>query len=160
MPLLPWERKTGWGGIQNPRGQYTRKIWQEEKEQREGKSNGEKPPWKSRIMTKRRQKPVKSSHTTKAVKYGTISLACVSSCHWTAGPQTRAATTDGSRPGRAYRTHTHTTKCSWYNQAALVLITLRENTHTHRHTSKYKRWLLYVSSRPSKLVRMWTHWED
>lgn len=85
--------------------------------------------FKSRIMTKQRQKPVKSLRTTKAVKYGTVSLACVSSCHWTAGPQTRATTTDGSRPGRAYRTHTPL-NVHGIMRPALVLITFKENTDT------------------------------
>lgn len=85
--------------------------------------------FKSRIMTKQRQKPVKSLRTTKAVKYGTVSLACVSSCHWTAGPQTRATTTDSSRPGRAYRTHTPL-NVHGIMRPALVLITFKENTDT------------------------------
>lgn len=63
---------------------------------------------------------------------------------WTAGPQravfsTSAAATDGLEawPCLPQRAHSHTTKCSWRNQAAqppLVHITFEENTHRHALT--------------------------
>lgn len=78
------------------------------------------------------------AHITKAVEYGTISLVCVSSCHWTAGPQ-RAVfhqRCDHRRleawPCLPQRSHSHTTKCSRYNQAAQPLfwfLLLLRKTH-------------------------------
>lgn len=123
------EKKTERGGIQDTRGRYTRKSDGRKKQRDWEREQQTETSFKSRIMTKQRQKPVKSLRTTKAVKYGTVSLACVSSCHWTAGPQTRATTTDGSRPGRAYRTHTPL-NVHGIMRPALVLITFKENTDT------------------------------
>ena len=87
----------------------------------------------------------KKRNATKAVGYGTISLVCVSSRHWTAGPQ-RAVfhqRRDHRRleawPCLPQKAHSHTTKCSLYNQAAQPLwfpLLLRE-THTHTHTRKH-----------------------
>lgn len=117
------EKKTERGEIQDTRGRYTRKS-DRRKKQRDWATD------RNLLQIKDlRQKPVKSLRTTNAVKYGTVSLACVSSCHWTAGPQTRATTTDGSRPGRAYRTHTPL-NVHGIMRPALVLITFKENTDT------------------------------
>lgn len=42
---------------------------------------------KSKLMTANMSLESEKSHTTKADEYGTVSLVCVSSCHWMAGPQ-------------------------------------------------------------------------
>ncbi len=96
----------------------------------------------------------KYTHVTKAVEYGTISLVCVSSCHWTAGPQ-RAVfhqRCDHRRleawPCLPQKSHSQTTKCSRCKQAAqpLWFLLLLRKIHTDTLANAHIRFCMQIQS--------------
>lgn len=127
FPLRGREKKTERGGIQNTRGQYTRK------------SDGSKKTERLRERaTDRNLCQIEDNDKTEAEtrkklvynKSGQIWNRFISVClllsldGWT---------TDQGYDHRRLEAwpclpHSHTTKCSRYNEAALVLITFKENT--------------------------------